>query len=177
MKRLSAVLLLCAAVATVGPVDGTQALPVLALQTNVEDHQEMLVARATVDGKPVEGATVAFFVQRRFGDLPLGQDQTLDDGTAAVPFPAGLPGGATGKLLVIARIRAPPQYTSVVAQVTFDGGAALSPVADPFPRALWSPRAPLPLILAIFVLLGGVWFTFIYVTVQLVRIQQGGRPV
>ncbi len=152
---------------------GQTAPPVILLQTNVEDKQVMILATVTAGGNPVEGATVAFFAQRTFGDLPLGQDQTLDDGTAAIPFPSELPGGPDGILIVKARIMAPQHYTSTVARAVFSGGAKKVPSAEEYPRALWAPRAPLPLILAIFTLLSAAWFTYIYVIAQLFGMRKG----
>ena len=165
-----------AATAAAGFAWGQPPRPEIALRTTVEDRQATIVGTVTADGKPVEGATVAFSVQRTFGELPLGQDRTLDDGTAAVPFPSGLPGGAAGKLLVTARITAPSSYTSGVSQAVFDTPAVVPLSAEPFPRALWSPRAPLLLVMAIFTLVGGAWCTFLYVAWQLVRIRRGGTP-
>ena len=150
------------------------ARPTVALKVAVEDHQKSFIATVTVDGKPVENATVALFVKRTFGKLKLGQDQTLDDGTAAVPFPADLPGGPSGKLDVTARITAPPAYTSGVAQAVFASTVPPLPATEAFPRALWAPQAPSALIVTIFVLLGGVWCTFVYVVLQLVVIHKRG---
>jgi hypothetical protein len=59
---------------------------------------------------------VAFFVKRTFGNLEIGHDQTLDDGTAATLFPADLPGGTSGELKVIAAITDPPLFGDVRAE-------------------------------------------------------------
>jgi hypothetical protein len=136
-----------------------------------EDHQRLLRATVTFQGKPLENITVAFHVRRTFGNMVLGQDQTLDDGTAAVPFPLDLPGGQRGELHIIAEITASPQYSGH-AEAVVEGGAIVPPDPNPFPRALWAPRAPWALITAIIVLLAGVWGAFAYVVVQLHRIRK-----
>jgi hypothetical protein len=146
------------------------------LATIVEDHQKMLRATVTAGGKPVENVTVAFYVKRTFGNLLLGTDQTLDDGTAAVAFPLGLPGGRTGRLEAFAHVQSPEKYAGAAGTATLEGGAIVPAEPDPFPRALWAPRAPLALIVTIMGLLMAVWFAYAYVVVQLLRIRKKGNP-
>lgn len=148
--------------------------PDISLQIATEDNQKVIRATVTIDGKPLENATIDFFVKRTFGNLSIGHDQTLDDGTAAVPFPYDLPGGTTGKIQVFTVITNPQQYGAAHAEATFDGSRVIPLQKEEFPRALWSPRAPLVLILTIMFLVTAVWSTYVYVVVQLVKIRKGG---
>ena len=132
----------------------------------------MLVATVTLDDKPVEGAKVSFSVKRTFGLLALGTEETLDDGTAAVPFPERLPGGTTGELQVIAEIKASEEFASARGEATVNGGLVFQPSTEPFPRAVWAPKSPLPLVLTIAGLVGVVWCAYAYVFVQLVKIRK-----
>ena len=150
------------------------AKPRIALQAITEDHQKVIRATVTLDGKPLENATVAFYVKRTFGDMLIGQDQTLDDGTAAVPFPAGLPGDKAGILLVSAEVKAPLEHAAAGSPVAIDGGRAAAPEENPFPRALWAPRAPLALIAVIAVAMAGVWCAYAYVVSLILKIRKGG---
>ncbi len=127
----------------------------------------MLVATVTVNGQPVAGATVAFSVARSFGIMALGEDQTLADGTAAVPYPEGLPGNARGDLDFSVTMLSPPALVTAPVQVTI--GGAERPLAAPaeVPRALWSSRAPLAIVGTIAFLLLCVWATYGFVVVQL----------
>jgi hypothetical protein len=144
--------------------------PRVSLESTTEEGQKILHAAVSVDGKPVPNVTVAFYVRRSFGNMQLGQDQTEEDGTAAVPFPADLPGLPAGQLQVIAVVTAPPQYTSGRAEATFAGAPVVSLRTDEFPRALWAPQAPLMLILVILSILAAVWLAYGYVAFQLLRI-------
>jgi hypothetical protein len=148
--------------------------PEIFLKVTTEDSQKVILATVTTDGKPLANVTVNFFVKRTFGNLGIGHDQTVDDGTAAVPFPVDLPGGTTGQIQVIAVITNPSQYGSVRSEATFDGARVISPQAQAFPRTLWAPRAPLSLILTIVILVTVVWCTYVYVVIQLIRIRNGG---
>ena len=145
----------------------------LKIQLTTEEGKKQIQATLTAGGKPVEGATVAFTVKRTFGNLPIGKDQTLDDGTAAVTFPADLPGGATGELQVIASVQAPTKYSQITARATFSGAATIHPSDDEFPRALWAPRAPWLLVGTIVGILAAVWCVYAYVLAQLWALYRG----
>ena len=178
------------------------ATPAITLKTEAEEEKKMIVATVTVDGKPVEGAAVSFYVERTFGNLLIGEDKTLDDGTAAVNAPNSLPGGPNGKLRIIAQAAlsnqtgseptaatevpapsmpsepaapaAPPEQKVVRAQLAIEG-TAKKVERDAFPRALWSPRAPIPLLVTITGILAVVWGTYAFVVFELVKIKQGAK--
>jgi hypothetical protein len=183
MKAVSALLLpslclvlsaRCLALET-RPAQTTQstrpATATLTLAVVVEDKQKQIQATIKADGKPVENADVMFYATRTFGNLLLGKDRTLDDGTADVLFPSGLPPGPSGKIQVIARVVAPEKYSSASAELTIESDAP-SPPPEPFPRALWAPQAPALLIVAILGIMAAVWLTYAYVACQLLAISR-----
>ena len=148
------------------------AAPTLALSQGEEEGTCVLVATVTDGGRPVENATVAFSVPRTFGSLSLGKEDSVDDGTAAVPCPANLPRGATGRLEVVARVVSPAALAGIEGRLALEGAPAVTR-SNQFPRALWSPRAPLGLVVSIAVLVLGVWITYFTVVSELVRIRKG----
>ncbi len=135
-----------------------------------EDEQEMLLARITANGLPVQGATVSFAVRRTFGLMILGEDQTLDDGTAAVAYPTALPGDARGALTFRVALHSPPELDGSVADVKLAGLPARRWSAVP-PRALWSSRVPLAIPLTIAFLVLCVWSTYAFVALQLAALR------
>ncbi len=150
--------------------------PSVALKVSTEEGKKVIVATVTLNGKPLEGAKVTILAQRTFGRLALGTEDTLDDGTAAVPFPADVPGDAQGRLQVVAEVKAGKDYAAARVPATLDGAPAVPPQTNPFSRALWAPRAPLPLVLTLLLLLGAVWGTYGYVVVQLLQLRKGTKP-
>jgi hypothetical protein len=144
----------------------------LSLQVTSEQGQKQIQATLTNQGKPVEGATFEFSVARTFGKLPIGKDQTLEDGTAATAFPADLPGNAAGELDVIAVVQTPLEYAGTTTHAVVPGATVIPPQED-FPRALWAPRAPLPLIGVFAVILAAVWCAYAYVVKQIWAIARG----
>src|SRR6266536_5051486 len=87
------------------------ATPSLTLKTAVEDNKKMIIATVTQDGKPMENVSVSFYVERSFGKLLIGEDKTLEDGSAAVAAPQGMPGGPAGELKIIANATLPESAT------------------------------------------------------------------
>ncbi len=140
----------------------------IAIRRSNEQGQDMLVGTITAQGRPVAGVTVAFSVNRAFGNMTLGTDQTLSDGSAAIPFPQGLPGNAAGQLRIHATIQAPAEVAGLSVEAMIPGGAPLHAVTGLEPRALWSTRTPLALVVTIGGLLLCVWSTFAFVAGQLV---------
>jgi hypothetical protein len=145
----------------------------ITLATVVQDHQRLIQATATQAGKPATGLTLSFGVQRQFGTLILGQDQTFDDGTALVPFPADLPGGPQGQLDVVVRVTAPAPLAGAFGRARLAGAAAAPVVAEPFPRTLWAPRPPVLLVTVIVLLLAVVWLIYAYIVLQLILLRKG----
>jgi hypothetical protein len=54
------------------------------------------------------------------------------------------------------------------------GGAIVPIDPEPFPRALWAPHAPLPLLVTILLLLTGVWSCYVFVVGQIISIGKDG---
>jgi len=140
----------------------------IALKRASEDGQDMLVATVTADGRPLAGVTVGFSVARTFGNMTLGTDQTLSDGSAAVAFPKGVPGDSIGRLRVLATVQAPAELVGTNATVTMSGGLPTRVTNESQPRALWSARPPLAMIATILGLLLCVWSTYAFVVGQLI---------
>ena len=143
----------------------------IAISTATEEGKKVIVATVTRDGKPIEGAHVVLQARRTFGNLTLGEDDTLADGTVAVPFPSDLPSGPEGRIQVIAQIKSPPELSGMATQI-FDGARKVLPKKEAFPRALWSPHAPLPLLITIGSMLTIVWSVYLFVVIQLIKIRK-----
>jgi hypothetical protein len=179
------------------------AAPLLTLKTEVEDNKKMIVATVTRDGKPIEGIPVSFYVQRSFGKLVIGEDKTLEDGSAAIPAPEGLPGGPGGELKILAQATLPetaggevkastevaapttpaepaaspaPTAPQIIdAQFTLKGEAKILQEQEHVPRALWAPHAPFLLLATVTGILVAVWGSYAFVVSQIIKIKQGAK--
>lgn len=145
----------------------------VSLSVTTEDNKRMIVATVTADGKAVEGAKVRFGIQRTFGRLILGEESTLDDGTAAVPFPEGLPGDAKGELKVTAEVTSPAELASSRGEGSLGSAPTPSSESNTLPRALWAPRAPVGLLATVAAIVAVVWASYVFVLSLLWRIWKG----
>lgn len=138
----------------VTPTSPSGERPRLALKVASEEGKKMVVATVTLEGKPIEKVKVVFSVR---GAEPneIGQDDTLDDGTAAVLFPEGVPGGPKGELRIAAVVKSPSSHAGIETEETFLGGV-------PVPACPWGPTAPGSIVLASITLLAGVFTTILF---------------
>jgi hypothetical protein len=154
----------------------TQPAPSITLKPGVEDAMRVVLALVTLNGKPLKDLKVQLHVKRTFGLLPLGEDTTDDEGTAAVKFPEDLPGNERGELEVVATIVSAGPYSGFSTTEVVPGGVPATISTGPaFPRALWGARSPLPLYITIVVLIGAVWLTYARVVGHILAIRKGGR--
>jgi hypothetical protein len=145
--------------------------PEIRLEARTEGKDHLLFAIVTAAGKPVAGATVVFHVKRRFGVIDLGHDTTLDDGTAAIPFPEKLPGSPDNTLVLTAEITAPAPLAGAQGGGEIPAGVT-RPAAAEAPRELWSARPPRLLLATVILIMGLVVATYGYVILQLKHIKQ-----
>ena len=184
-QTLAIVLALLAAVAcpsfaqtapTTRPTLTPTPTPTLTISRSLEEGKAVLVANLRANGKPVEDAAIQFYAKRTFGDLKLGEEKTLEDGTAAVAFPKDLPAGENGILHLAAEFKATTALAGARVEQTFTGGRVIKSQEITLPRALWAPQAPLVLLIVIGAVMGGVWASYGYVVLQILRIRRGANP-
>lgn len=126
----------------------------------------------------ISNATVTFFVKRLFGKMPIAEENsaaTDDFGVAEIPFPKDFAGDTAGTVTIIAVIEDNALTGPLEARASGKWGKSVPVIADPFPRALWEPRAPIAMILTFCILLGGVWCTYGFILSQLFHIKKGNK--
>ena len=152
----------------------------LTINLNPHDTTRLVTAKVTETGKggiemPVKGAEVKFYVQRLFGIMPAAENNTIstdEKGEASFAFPKDIPGDTAGVITVAARIEDNDKFGNVETKADASWGSVLTIERDPFPRALWEPYAPLPLVITISTLFGGVWFIYFFIFIKLRKIKK-----
>lgn len=148
------------------------------LNLNPKDTTRALVAKLTEMGKdgkeaPVKNTELKFYVRRLFGTMPAAEDYAVttdDNGEATFAYPKSIPGDTSGNITLVAKMEDNKQFGNVESNTPAPWGKVLVLEKDPFPRALWEPYAPLPLVITISTLFGGVWFTYFFIFYQLRKI-------
>jgi len=152
----------------------------LTLNLNTKDTTKTLVAKLTEmskDGKevPVKNTELKFYVRRLFGTMPAAEDNAIttdNNGIATFAYPKSIPGDTSGSIILVAKMEDNKQFGNVENNTPAPWGKVLVLEKDPFPRALWEPYAPLPLVITISTLFGGVWFTYFFIFNQLRKISK-----
>lgn len=152
----------------------SQPAATLKLEVVTLEGHKLVQAKLLHGDKPVQDAVVRFSVQRTFGKLQLGDVPTMDNGTAAVSYPSAVPGNSAGEITLIAQVQAPASMAGVQSQLIDRGAMPARSQADPFPRALWAPHAPIQFLAVILTLFGGFWAAYLFVIWQFIAIKRGG---
>ncbi|MCX6290956.1 MAG: hypothetical protein NT126_04260, partial [Bacteroidetes bacterium] len=125
--------------------------------------------------KPLPNMEVKFGVRRLFGIMPMGEESsatTDESGTAVFTFPKDINGDETGSVEIVARILDDENFGSIEASAKTQWGMQLVVDKNPFPRAIWEPKAPLWLIIAFSTVFGAIWFTYGYVVYTISKIDR-----
>lgn len=157
--------------------------PTAKLALSVADGDSVWYVRATFTGLdsaghagPLANQTVHFYAQRLFGILPVRDDDntatTDDSGHADIQMPKNIPGGTHGILTLLARVEDDAATGMIQTRDSGAWGKVVPLAADPFPRELWEPDAPIAMVVVISILFGGVWATYGFVATQLVTIKK-----
>ncbi len=157
----------------------------LALVVNAADTNKTVVAKVTEMSKggqevAVKGVEVKFFVQRLFGVLPASEDFTVttdDKGEATFTYPKKIAGDTAGVVTIVAKMVDNDKFGNVENKVATNWGTHLPFIKDPFPRELWSPYAPWPLVITITTLFGGVWCVYCFLFFQMWKIKQDAKKL
>ena len=115
-------------------------------------------------------------VPRMLSDLNIGE-VTLDaNGTGSLEFTGGLVGDSLGNLLVTGKIEENDNFGNVKGQSTVSWGIPKQYfLAERPARELWTPIAPVWMIITLVVMLAGVWGHYIFAVIQLVIIKRQSK--
>lgn len=132
-------------------------------------------ARKKSDGTEVNitEEDINIYVPRMFSDLKMAEGY-IEDGAVEIEFLASIPGDSLGNITLIARIEDHDDYGTVEAKVMSNWAipAQFHLREHTTTGELWTPIAPLWMIITLILMLAGVWGHYIYALVQLVLIKK-----
>jgi len=131
------------------------------------------------DGKetPLGPADLTVSVPKMFSMLKLADISLDSTGTGTAEFPANIIGDSLGNLTVVASIEENEIYGNVTGNAITKWGLHKHLITPDRPsRELWTPIAPLWMIITLIIMLLGVWGHYVYAIIQLVRIKKAGNP-
>lgn len=146
-----------------------------------EDGEDKLVYFEGVIHSPEEDWPLAdddlyFYVPRMFSDMRIADGWFEEDGTGYIEFPTSVIGDSVGNIKVIARLEEHFDYgnVEVIGFINWATPKRLI-LAEKPERELWSPIAPLWMIITLIIMLTGVWAHYFYAIIQLIMIKRSGK--
>ena len=145
------------------------------------DSVQSIAFKGIIIGKdgeetPLPDDDLYFYVPRMFSDLKIAEGWFEEDGTGILDFPEGVIGDTLGVVKVIARIEEHYDYGFVEKMHVTDWAVPKHPILQEGPsRELWTPVAPLWMIITLIVMLTGVWGHYFYAVYRLYKIKKAGK--
>jgi hypothetical protein len=115
---------------------------------------------------------LGIFVHRSFNPLKVGEGTTDVNGEATIEIPKNLPGDAKGNITLLAKLDESELYGNLEASVIQQWGTPVSDKLEEQPRALWSPHAPLWMMITFIILMCTVWGHYLVIIIQLFRLRK-----
>ncbi len=147
----------------------------LEMELTLVDSVKTVILKANTNEKgkviPAKDEPVNLFVTRTFSLLPAGDGTLGEDGTISIDFPTDIPGDKDGNLTIIAKFNEHPIFGNVEKKVTAQWGVPVIHQTHLTHRALWTKGAPTWMIIALSIMLVGVWGHYLYAVISLVRIK------
>lgn len=143
-----------------------------------EDESKYMAYKGRIidkDGEliPLADDEVYFYVPRMFSYLKIADGWFEENGEGVADYPTHIIGDTAGQLEVHARILEHWDYGNVERIATVDWARKRRLIAAEQPsRELWTPIAPLWMIITLIVLLAGVWGHYIYAMYELYMIKK-----
>lgn len=153
----------------------------LSLSFGMEDSLRILTVTATRKDAagndiPLPGETVLIYVPRLYSLMNVGEITLDETGTGTMEFPGTLVGDTAGNLVVVARIEEHDIFGMVQGQNTINWGVPKYYIKAEAPtRELWTPVAPLWMIITLIIMLVGVWAHYAYAVYELIMIKRLSR--
>lgn len=122
---------------------------------------------------PLADDDLFFYVPRMFSDMKIADGWFEEDGTGYIDFPTTVIGDSAGNVLVIARLEDHYDYGNVEVSEMISWATPKRLIKAEGPvRELWTPIAPMWMIITLIIMLAGVWGHYIYAIVQLIGIRR-----
>jgi hypothetical protein len=145
---------------------------------SIEDSLRILKVTATQKNEKGEEVaipkeTVLVYIPRLFSLLKIGEIALDETGTGTLEFPKEIVGDTLGNLIVLAKIEEHDVFGYVQGKNVINWGVHKQYYKAEVPsRELWTPIAPLWMIITLLVMLAGVWAHYMYAVYELVMIKR-----
>jgi hypothetical protein len=128
------------------------------------------------DQKPIAKQTILLYVPRLFSLLKIGEVSLDEEGKGSLEFPRHIIGDSLGMVRVIGRIEENDLFATVQGENSINWGIPKHFFTAERPsRELWTPIAPIWMIITLIIMLAGVWAHYFYAVFQLFLIKYNSK--
>jgi hypothetical protein len=152
----------------------------------VSFYEEDSIRYVKVEGTQLNGdgtevsigaVDVIVSVPKMFSMLKIAEISLDSTGIGTAEFPRDIIGDSLGNLTVVASIEENDIFGTVQGSADNNWGLPKHLISPDRPsRELWTPIAPLWMIITLIIMLLGVWGHYVYAVVQLVMISKSSKP-
>jgi hypothetical protein len=123
--------------------------------------------------KSLPGQTVNIYVPRMLSDLKIGEVTLDENGEGSLEYSGAIVGDSLGNLIMLARIEENDVFGNVQGKSNVTWGIPKQYfLAEKPTRELWTPIAPLWMIVTLIIMLAGVWGHYLFAVIQLIIIKR-----
>ncbi|MBT8220561.1 MAG: hypothetical protein KJP00_12095 [Bacteroidia bacterium] len=147
------------------------------VSTSSEDSEKIVSVSAyslAENPTPIADVEIILSVPRMYSDLNIGEDYTDEDGQAEFIIPDGIPGDKEGNLELKVRIIDTDEYGDLELNFKEPWGIPKPQVVEAN-RELWTPNAPLWMVITFGFLMIVAWSNFGIVIRQLLKLRKLGK--
>ena len=123
---------------------------------------------------PVPEIKINIGVRRLLSVLNLATIETRKNGVAEFEFPNDIPGDSIGNLQILIKIDDDRDFGTVISKSNVKWGTIVDYNNPGNGRSLFGDEAPLWMIIAVFIVLGGAWYHFIWAIIKVWGIKKEG---
>jgi hypothetical protein len=126
--------------------------------------------------KPISKETVNIYIPRLFTLLKIGETDLDENGEGTMVFPDKLVGDSLGNITVVGRIEESDLFGNAEGRSSVSWGIPKQYYTAEHPtRELWTPIAPIWMIITLIIMLTGVWAHYIYAVIQMLMIKRHSK--
>jgi hypothetical protein len=136
-------------------------------------HVKAFQVEANNELKSIPKETVSIYVPRMLSDLKIGEVTLDENGEGSMEYTGEIVGDSLGNLVVLAKIEENETFGNVLGKSTVTWGIPKQYfLAEKPTRELWTPIAPVWMIVTLIIMLAGVWGHYLFAVIQLIIIKR-----
>ena len=139
-------------------------------------HVKATQIEANSTEKPLPKESVVIYIPRMLSNIKIGEITLDEAGTGSIEYPGDFVGDSLGNLTFYAMIEENDNFGTVKGQSSISWGIPKQYyLAEKPTRELWTPVAPIWMIITLIIMLTGVWAHYVYAVIQLVMIKRHSK--